>query len=211
MLEKQIKKDKELTPEEKIKKLAKRIEKSEKKHSNNLRKLREVEKKTEKIRIEKLDKKARMKKMTDMDDLELRALSLAKIDERRLTRNFFKGVPSSLINDEKICPGGKAVFALLQSRISKRKMKSYPTVTIAVLTIAQRMGITYKTTVKYIKELKESGWIDVKRRGKQMTNQYILYGIKTHDFNIMVTMKKIALKIVKDYELKKKLIPSLDV
>jgi len=213
-LKKQLKCFKELTPEERIKKMAEEAEavgKIEKKHSNNLRKLREIEKETKRVQAEMIDKgAARLKKMTDMDALELRALSLTKIEERRLTRNFYKGVPSSLINDERVCPGAKAVFALLQSRITEKKMKYYPKVAIAVLTIAKRMGVTYDTATKYVKELREFGWVDVERRGRQVTNRYILYGIKNPDFNIMVKMKEIDLKIVRDYELKNKLTPSLE-
>ena len=144
---------------------------------------------------------ARLKKMTDMDELELRALSLAKRVEIKRTRNFFKGVPSLLINDERISPGAKAVFALLQSRISDKKIKEYPKVEIAVLTIAKRMGVSYKTVIKYLNELRELGWLEVERRGKQLTNRYILFGIKTHDFNMMVKMKEVDLKIMKGYDL----------
>jgi hypothetical protein len=119
-------------------------------------------------------------------------------------------VPSLLINDERVCPGAKAVFALLQSRIPDKKMRDYPKVEIAVFTIAKRMGVTYDTAKKYLKELKEFGWLEVERRGKRLTNRYILYGIKTHDFNMMVKMKEVDLKIMKDYDLKKKLTPSLE-
>jgi len=199
------------TAEEKIKKLGKKVAEAEKKHSNNLRKLREIEKKTKRTRTEMIEEgTARLKKMTDMDELELRALSLAKKDERRLTRNFYKGAPNLLINDERISPGAKAVFWLLQSKISNRRMRQYPTVTIGIETVAAQMGVSYKTAKKYLKELRDFGWLGVERRGKQLTNRYVLFGIKTHDFNMMVKMKGVDLKIMKDSELNKKLTSSLE-
>ena len=54
-LKKQLKCFKELTPEERIKKMAEEAEavgKIEKKHSNNLRKLREIEKETKRVQAE---------------------------------------------------------------------------------------------------------------------------------------------------------------
>lgn len=145
-----------------------------------------------------------------MDELELKALSLAKKDERRLTRNFFKGAPNLLINDERISPGAKAVFWLLQSKISNRRMRQYPTITIGIQTVAAQMGVSYKTAKKYMRELQEFGWLEVERRGKQLTNRYILFGIKTYDFNMIVKMKEVDLKIMKDKELRQKLTSRLE-
>jgi hypothetical protein len=112
---KQVERFKGMTPDEAIKELGKEVEEAEKKYSKHLRKLRGIEKETKQIRAMMIEEgTARLKKTKDMDELELRALQLAKIKERKQMKyGFFKGAPRLLMNDERISPGAKAVFALL--------------------------------------------------------------------------------------------------
>jgi len=58
-----------------------------------------------------------------------------------------------------------------------------------------------RTLRKRLNELKIRGWIEIIRQGKMKPNKYILYGIKKSDWNAMVNMHKVQLKLQRDFDL----------
>jgi len=81
----------------------------------------------------------------------------------------FTQVSNRLLTDNSISSGAFRMYLLLMMRCF-RKSFSYP----GVETLAKELNVSRMTISTYKKELKESGWIEVKRRGQGKTDIYFL-------------------------------------
>ena len=66
---------------------------------------------------------------------------------------------------------------------------------------------TVTTIRNYLKELKARGYIEIIRQGYMRPNKYILYGIAKKDWEAMVKMASINMRIQSDPDLRKRLMP----
>lgn len=81
----------------------------------------------------------------------------------------FTQISNKILRDSSISYGARFMYILLMSRCFQKDF-SYP----GIDTLTKEIGISKNTFYSYKKELVDSGWIEVKRRGQGKTNLYFL-------------------------------------
>lgn len=86
-------------------------------------------------------------------------------------RPTFATIPRDLLRDPAISPAAKTVYALLDDYASPERPLPFP----SQETLAKLLGgVTERTVRNWLTELKEAGWIEVRRRPEGAGNEYEL-------------------------------------
>lgn len=80
-------------------------------------------------------------------------------------------IPNYVLNHDKISPYAKLVYTMLLSYAWGNKDASYP----GQERLASDCGISVRTVVRSIQELEESRFLTIVRRGRGLTNLYVLH------------------------------------
>src|SRR3954463_10341643 len=96
------------------------------------------------------------------------ALGVIIIEEERL-RESFTQIPNTILKRKDVSPGAKLTYVALLS-YAWQQGSCYP----GQATLADDIGVGQRSVVRYMKELQDSGLLDVKRRGLGRTNLYTL-------------------------------------
>jgi hypothetical protein len=141
--------------------------------------------------------------------IEEEALRMAKTHIQRFPP-YYGQIPTDLIRNPKISPQAKSLYGLMHSYSSRKELNQYPLVEIAIRTMMGYMGVSAPATIwSWIRELKNAGWLDVIRQGKQLPNKYLLYPISKNTFQAWKGMYRVHLRISYDHNLAEKLKESL--
>jgi len=129
---------------------------------------------------------------------------------RQLSRypKTFAQIPEALIKDHIISRDAKSVYILLHSYAPNKRLTDLPKAQVPLRIIKMHLGIANDETARnYIRELKVPGWIEVTRTGCMQPNTYTLYPMSRKEWDDIVRMKSIHLRIQKDKGLQKRLMP----
>jgi len=86
------------------------------------------------------------------------------------TQHGWTGVPNFILESDKISVGAKLTYAMLL-KYAREMDECFP----GQDRLAEDMGTTRQSVHTYIKELKSSGLVDVKRRGQGRPNIYTVH------------------------------------
>jgi biotin operon repressor len=81
----------------------------------------------------------------------------------------FTQLPNCVLNDPKLSPGGKVVYAKLLS-YAWYNNRVFP----GQEKLAEEIGSGKRTIIRLIAELEKRGYVEVQRRGQGLTNVYVL-------------------------------------
>ena len=87
-----------------------------------------------------------------------------------VTAHGFTQVPNHILRSDTISPGAKLTFAMLLSYAWQNDY-CFP----GQERLAADMGVTDRSVRTYLKELEESAFLEIKRRGLGKTNLYIIF------------------------------------
>ena len=136
------------------------------------------------------------------------ALSLAKQHVSRYSP-YYNQIPDGLMKDGKILWEAKGLFGLLHSYSPEKDLTKYPKAEVSMQVMESNTGCSRTTIWRWTKHLKEKGWIEIIKQGKNRPNLYILYPVSKSTFNGLIGIKRVQLKINSDHELMKRLKGSL--
>jgi biotin operon repressor len=86
-----------------------------------------------------------------------------------ISAHGFTQVPNVVLRDTSLSPGAKLCYAMLLS-YAWQKDSCFP----GQEALAKDLGISKRSTVRFMKELEKSGYLEKKRRGLGRTNVYTL-------------------------------------
>jgi len=86
-----------------------------------------------------------------------------------ISAHGFTQVPNVVLRDTSLSPGAKLCYAMLLS-YAWQKDNCFP----GQEALAKDLGISKRSTVRFMKELETSGYLEKKRRGLGRTNVYTL-------------------------------------
>jgi len=86
-----------------------------------------------------------------------------------LSAGGFTQVPNIVLEHQTLSAGAKLTYAMLL-RYAWQKDKCFP----GQNRLAKDMGSSRRTVIRHIKELRESGYLETRKRGQGRTNVYIL-------------------------------------
>lgn len=84
-------------------------------------------------------------------------------------------VPQDLLRDPNIKLQAKAVYALLHSYSVPKALESKPQTFVSQKKIAANAGLSLNRLREWIKKLEETGWLSIRRRGLNKSNNYTLH------------------------------------
>jgi hypothetical protein len=87
-------------------------------------------------------------------------------------------VYQGLLRDPKIEVGPKILWGLVHSYAREKRINNIPTAFMSCKTMAEDLGVSALTIKRWIKRLKDTGWVGAKRRGQGQTNIISLYSKK---------------------------------
>jgi transposase-like protein len=120
---------------------------------------------------------------------------------------LFGQIPIKLLRDPNIRLQAKALFGILHTYTYPKQLIGNPETTISLATLSKDAGLTESNIRRWIKQLRDSGWIEIKRRGKTMTNRITLYGrSKAEQRKLereMRKLKEIQYRLATDHKLGK--------
>jgi DNA-binding transcriptional regulator PaaX len=126
---------------------------------------------------------------------------------------LFGQIPIKLLRDPKIKLQPKALFGILHIYTYPKQLIGNPETTISLVTLSKDAGLTESNIRRWLKQLRDSGWIEIKRRGKTMTNRITLYGrSKAEQRKLEREMRKlneIQYRLATDHKLAKRLNDSI--
>ena len=126
---------------------------------------------------------------------------------------LFGQVPNKLLLDPKIKLQAKALFGILHTYTYPKQLIGNPETTISLAALSKDAGLTESNIRIWLKKLRESGWIEIKRRGKTMPNRITLYGrSKSEQRKLergMRKLKEIQYRLATDHRLAKRLNDSM--
>lgn len=79
--------------------------------------------------------------------------------------SYFAQIPQSLVRDPRISRSARLLYALYHSFAPEKKLQQKPITYISQKKLSSFMGCTIQSISNWTRELKESGWITVKKRG----------------------------------------------
>ena len=88
---------------------------------------------------------------------------------------FYGQVPIKLLRDPMIKLQAKAVYALLHSYSQPKSLLEKPQTYVSQMKLAANAGMSVDRFRGWVRKLEESGWVTIKRRGLNMSNNYILH------------------------------------
>ncbi len=126
---------------------------------------------------------------------------------------LFGQIPLKLLRNPKIRLQAKALFGILHTYTYYKQLIGNPELTISLATLSKDAGLTESNIRIWLKQLRDSGWIEIKRRGKTMTNRITLYGrSKAEQRKLergMRKLKEIQYRLATDHKLAKRLNDSI--
>ena len=126
---------------------------------------------------------------------------------------LFGQIPLKLLRDPKIRLQAKALFGILHTYTYLKQLIGNPETTISLATLSKDAGLTESNIRIWLKQLRDSGWIEIKRRGMTMTNRITLYGrSKAEQRKLereMRKLKEIQYRLATDHKLAKRLNDSI--
>lgn len=93
-------------------------------------------------------------------------------------RGGFTQIPNAVLRNPNITTGAKVAYGVLLS-YAWQDDHCFP----GQERMARDMGVTERSVITYLKQLDESGLIDIKRRGLGKTNLYTINRIRDEDFS----------------------------
>lgn len=93
---------------------------------------------------------------------------------------FYGKAPTKFLRGKSIKLQAKGLYAVMHSYSQPKELMLNPKTFVSLKTLAQDTGLHRTNVIHWIKKLGESGWLTVKRRGKNMTNWYILHHKKRY-------------------------------
>jgi biotin operon repressor len=93
---------------------------------------------------------------------------------------FYGKTPTKFLRNPKIRLQAKGLYAVLHSYSQPKELMLNPKTFVSLKTLSRDTGLDRTRIIHWIKVLEEAGWLTVKRRGKNMTNWYILHSKKRY-------------------------------
>jgi len=123
--------------------------------------------------------------------------------------HFYGQVPAALLQNKRIRPEAKALYALLHKYCPHKNLLDHSEVTVAKITLAEDFGVSEDRIEAWLNELKREGWIGVKRQGTMRPNKYTLWPKSRKTWEAEVAIKRVQLKVGLDIKLARKLSASV--
>jgi hypothetical protein len=96
---------------------------------------------------------------------------------------FYGKAPTKFLRNPKIKLQAKGLYSVLHSYSQPKELMFNPKTFVSLKTLSRDSGLHKKNVGEWVKHLEESGWVTVRRRGKNMTNWYILHSKKRYKRN----------------------------
>ncbi len=93
---------------------------------------------------------------------------------------FYGKAPTKFLRNPKIRLQAKGLYVVLHSYSQPKELMLNPKTFVSLKTLSRDTGLDRTRIIHWIKVLEEAGWLTVKRRGKNMTNWYILHSKKRY-------------------------------
>jgi biotin operon repressor len=121
---------------------------------------------------------------------------------------IFGQVPVALLRDPDVPAAAKALYGLLHSYCSEKVLLNSPWTHVSQKTLAKDMGVDEVTIWKWMKPLKQKGWVGTVRRGHRTTNKTTLLYKRQSRASIRRKAEdellKVNRKILNDFEFLKR-------
>jgi len=96
---------------------------------------------------------------------------------------FYGEAPIKLLRDPAIKLQAKGVYCVLNSYANSKELPLNPKTFVSIERLTKDTGLSRSNIMRWITDLKESGWLTVHRRGFNMSNWYILHSKKRNRKN----------------------------
>lgn len=96
---------------------------------------------------------------------------------------FYGKAPTKFLRNPEIKLQAKGLYSVMHSYSQPKDLMLNPKTFVSLETLSRDSGLHKKNVGVWINHLAESGWVTVKRRGKNMTNWYILHSKKRYKKN----------------------------
>jgi len=93
---------------------------------------------------------------------------------------FYGKAPTKFLRNPKIRLQAKGLYAVLHSYSQPKELRLNPKTFVSLKTLSRDTGLDRTRIMHWIKVLEEACWLTVRRRGKNMTNWYILHSKKRY-------------------------------
>ena len=93
---------------------------------------------------------------------------------------FYGKAPTKFLRDPEIRLQAKGLYSIMHSYANPKELMLNPKTFVSLKTLAEDTGLHRKNIMEWIRKLKESGWLTVKRRGFNKANWYILHSKKRY-------------------------------
>jgi len=93
---------------------------------------------------------------------------------------FYGKAPTKFLRNPKIRLQAKGLYAVLHSYSQPKELMLNPKTFVSLKILSRDSGLDRTIIIHWIKVLEEAGWLTVQRRGKNMTNWYILHSKKRY-------------------------------
>lgn len=93
---------------------------------------------------------------------------------------FYGKSPTKFLRNPEIKLQAKGLYTIMHTYSQPKDLMLNPKTFVSLETLSRDSGLHKKNVGVWINHLAESGWVTVKRRGKNMTNWYILHSKKRY-------------------------------
>ena len=132
-----------------------------------------------------------------------------KASEEYRKEPFFSKMPDRLYDSVEVSEGAQRTFMALHRFSADKQLSHRPWVAVSMRELCRCRKLKENQVREELRELNETGWIEIKRMGFGQVNQYRLYESSRSDREGKKRLANTAQKIRRDREVQKRLSKSI--